>query len=95
MKFAFHRSLWKEVKKLSLILAEEVDCEAPKDTQIQSPTTLTVSSCYDIGEIVSLGGLEKLSFHEKYSILKNHFKPYKIYVFPKVHLHGCQRSCKI
>ena len=85
----------KEVKKLSQILAREVDFEAPKDTQIQSPTTVTVSSCYDIGEIVSLGGLEKLSSHEKYSILKNHFKPYKTYVFPKVHLHGCQRSCKI
>ena len=42
-----------------------------------------------------MGGLEKLSSHEKYSILKNHFKPYKTYVFPKVHLHGCQRSCKI
>ena len=62
---------------------------------MQSPTTVTVSSCYDIGEIVSLGGLEKLSSHEKYSILKSHFKPYKTYVFPKVHLHGCQRSCKI
>ena len=84
--------LRKEVKKLSLILAGEVDFEAPKDTQIQSPTTVTVSSCYDIGEIVSLGGLEKLSCHEKYSILKNHFKTYKIYVFLKVHLHRCQRS---
>ena len=31
--------LRKEVKKLSLILAGEVDFEAPKDTQIQSPTT--------------------------------------------------------
>ena len=69
--------------------------ETPKDTQMQSPTTITVSSCYDIGEIVSLGGLEKLSSHEKYSILKSHFKPYKNYVFPKVNLHGCQRSCKI
>ena len=95
MKFAFHRSLWKEVKKLALIFAREVDCKAPKNTQIQSPTTVTVSSCYDIGAIVSLGCLEKPSSHEKYSILKNHFKPYKTYVFPQVHLHGNQRSCKI
>ena len=95
MNLLFTVPLRKEVKKLSLILAGEVDFEAPDDTQIQSPTTVTVSSCYDIGEIVSLGGLEKLSSHEKYSILKNHFKPYKTYVFPKVHLHGCQRSCKI
>ena len=80
---------------VSLILTGKVDFEAPKETQIQSPTTVTVSSCYDIGETVSLGGLEKLFSHEKYSILKNHFKPYKTYVFPKVHLHGCQRSCKI
>ena len=77
------------------MLAGEVDCETPKDTQMQSPTTVTVSSCYDIGEIVSLGGLEKLSSHEKYSILKSHFKPYKTYIFSKVHLYGCQRSCKI
>ena len=95
MNLLFTVPLRKEVKKLSLILAGEVDFEAPKDTHIQSPTTVTVSSCYDIREIVSLGGLEKLSSHEKYSILKNHFKPYKTYVFLKVHLHGCQRSCKI
>ena len=95
MNLLFTVPLRKEVKKLSLILAGEVDFEAPKDTQIQLPTTVTISLCYDIGEIVSLGGLEKLSSHEKYSILKNHFKPYKTYVFPKVHLHGCQRSCKI
>ena len=81
--------LRKEVKKLSEILAGEIDFEAPKETQIQLPTTVSVSSCYDIGEIVSLGGLEKLSSHEKYSILKNHFKPYKTYVF------RCERSCKI
>ena len=62
---------------------------------MQSPTTVTVSSYYDIGEIVSLGGLKKLSSREKYSVLKNHFKPYKNYVFPKIHLHGCQRSSKI
>ena len=84
-----------EVKNFSLILAGKVDCEAPKDTQIQSSTTVTVSSCYDIGEVVSLGGLEKLSSCEKYSILKNHFKLYKSYVLPKVHLHACKRSCKI
>ena len=28
-------------------------------------------------------------------ILKSHFKLYKTYAFPKVHLHGCQRSCRI
>ena len=92
MNLLFTVPLRKEVKKLSLILIGEVDFEAPKDTQIQSSTTATVSPCYDIGEIVSLGGLEKLSCHEKYSILKNHFKTYKIYVFLKVHLHRCQRS---
>ena len=85
----------KEVKELSLILTGEVAFEASKDTQIQSPTVVTVSSCYDIGQMVSLSGLEKLSSHEMYSILKNHFKPYKTYAFPKVYLHGCQRSCKI
>ena len=91
MKFDFPRLLWKEMKKLSLILAGKVDCEEPKDTQIQSPTTVTVSSCYDIEEIVSLGGLEKLPSHEKYWILKNNFKPCKTFV----PLHGRQRSCKI
>ena len=34
---------------------------------MQSPTTVTVSLCYDIGEMF----------------------------IPKVHLHGCQRSCEI
>ena len=52
------------------MFAGKIDCEAPKDTPIQSPTTVTVSWCYDNGEIVSLGGLEKLSSHEKCSILK-------------------------
>ena len=52
MNLVFTAPLRKEVKKLSLILAGEVDFEAPKDAQIQSPTTVTVSSCYDIGEIV-------------------------------------------
>ena len=85
--------LRKELKKLSLILAGAVDFGAPKDTQIQSPTTVTVLSCYQIGDIVSLGGLEKLSSHEKHSKLKNHFKPCKTYISPKVHLHGCQSSC--
>ena len=28
-------------------------------------------------------------------IMKSHFKLYKTYAFPKVHLHRCQRSCKI
>ena len=83
MKFAFHGSLWREVKKLCLIPT----LEAPEDTQIQSPTTVTMSSRYNgIGEIVSLGGLEKLSSHKKYSILKNHFKLSKTYVFPKIHI---------
>ena len=95
MNLLFTVPLRKEVKKLSLILAGEVDVEAPKDTQTQSPAIVTMSSYYDIGEKVYLGGLEKLSSHEKYSILKNHFKPYKTYVFPKVRPHGCQRSCKI
>ena len=91
-------SQWKKEntnKKLSSLLTDEADCKAPKDTQIQSPTTVTVSSCYDVREIVSLCGLEKLSSHKKYSILKNHFKANKTYIFRKVHLHGCQRSCKI
>ena len=44
--------------------------------------------------MVSLGGLKKLFSYEKYSIRKNHFKTYKN-IFPKVNLHGCQRSCKI
>ena len=57
MKFDFTDPLRKEFKKLSLLLAEEVDFEAPKNTQIQSPTTVPVPSCYDIREIVSLGGL--------------------------------------
>ena len=90
MNWLFTVPLRKEVKKLSLILAGEVDFGAPKDTRIQSPTTVTVSSRHDIGAIVYLSSFEKLSLHEKYSILKNHFKPYKTYVFPKVHLHGCQ-----
>ena len=54
-----------------------------------------MSSCYDIREKVSLGGLEKLSSHEKYSILKNHFKANKACIFQNFHLHGCQSSCKI
>ena len=58
MKFDLNRSLWREVEKLSLILAGEVVSEAPNDTQIQSPTTATVLSCCDIGLIVSVGGLE-------------------------------------
>ena len=62
---------------------------------MQSPNAVTVSSCYHTGGIVPMSGLEKLSFHENYSILKNHFKLYKTYVFPKVHLHSSQRSCKI
>ena len=62
MNFLFTVPLRKEAKKLSLILADEVDFEAPKDTQIQSPATVTVSSYYDIGEIVSLGGLESFLF---------------------------------
>ena len=95
MKFPFHRSLRRGVRKLSLILTGEADCETPKDTQMQWPTTVTVSSCYDIREIVSLGGLEKLSSHEKYSILKNLFKINKTYIFLKVHLDGCQRSWKV
>ena len=57
MKFAFTDPLRKEFKKLSLLLAEEFDFEAPKNTQIQLPTTVPVSSRYDIGQIVSLGGL--------------------------------------
>ena len=42
MNLIFTVPLRKKVKKLSLILADEVDFEAPKDTQIQSPTTVTV-----------------------------------------------------
>ena len=54
-----------------------------------------MSSCHDIREIGSLGALEKLSSHEKYLVLKNHFKASKTFISPKVHLHGCQKSCKI
>ena len=43
MNLLFTVPLRKEVK-LSLIHAGEVDFEAPMDTQIQSPTTVTVSS---------------------------------------------------
>ena len=71
MDLLFTIPLRKEVKKLSLILAGEVDFEEPKNTHIQSPTTVTVSSYYDIGEIVSLGGLEKLSCHESYNTTSN------------------------
>ena len=74
-------SQWKKEntnKKLSSLLTHEADCKAPNDTQIQSPTTVTVPSCYDVREIVSLCGLEKLSSHKKYSILKNHFKAAKL-----------------
>ena len=52
-----------------------------------------MSSCYDVREIVSSGGLEKLPSHEKFSMLKNHFKANKTYIFSNVHLHGCQSSC--
>ena len=62
MKFDFHRSLRKNVKKVSLITAGQVDCETPKETQIKLPTTVTVSSCCNIGNIISLGSLEKVFF---------------------------------
>ena len=65
MKFAFYRSLRKNVKKVSLITTGQVDCETPKETQMQLPTTVTVSSYCNIGNIISLGGLEKLSSYEK------------------------------
>ena len=67
----------------------------PVILQIQSPTTVTVSSYCHIGEIISLDSLGKLSSQEKCSILKKHFKPKKTYVFPKVHLYRSQRSRKI
>ena len=62
---------------------------------MQSPNTFTVSSCHHTGRIVSMGGLEKLSSHENYSIWKNHLKLCKTYVFQKVNLHSSQRFCKI
>ena len=30
----------------------KLECETPKDTHMQSPTTVSVSSCYDVREIV-------------------------------------------
>ena len=53
---------------------QEVSCEAPKDAPIQSPTTVTVSSCYETGEIVSLGGLKKLSFFAITFFFRDHFE---------------------
>ena len=78
-------SQWKKEntnKKLSSLITGEANLEAPNDTQIQSPTTVAVSSCNDVREIVScVGGLEKLSSHKKYSNLKNRFKANKTYIF--------------
>ena len=91
MKFSFHRSLWKEARNF-LWYSQEKLTEKHPDT-IGNYCYYVIMLC--IREKVSLGGLEKLSSNEKYSILKNHFKANKTYIFQNVHLHGCQSSCKI
>ena len=46
------------------------------------------------GKILSSRGPSTLSDHEKYKILKNHFKPGVNFNFLKKLLHACNRSCK-
>ena len=46
------------------------------------------------GKILSSRGPSTLSDHEKYKILKNHFKPGVNFNFLRKLLHACNRSCK-
>ena len=82
------------MKKLSLILAGEFDYKGKGHSDAIANYCYCVTY-YNIGEIVSLAGLEKLSSNKWYLILENQFKPHKTYVFPKVHFHVCQSTCKI
>ena len=60
-----------------------------------SSETFAPFKIYDLGEILSLRNPSStLSDHEKYKILKNHFKPDVNLNFPKKILHNCNRSCK-
>ena len=61
-----------------------------------SSETFAPFEIYDLGEILSSRNPSStLSDHEKYKILKNHFKPDVNFNFPKKLLHNCNRLCKI
>lgn len=55
----------------------------------------TAEKRVDIAQVLSSTGVKYLTDHEKYKILKNHFKPSLDYSFPKKFLHSCNRMCKL
>ena len=59
-----------------------------------SSETFALFEICDLGKILSSRDPSTLSDHEKYKILKNHFKPDVNFNFPKKLLHTCNRSCK-
>ena len=66
--------------------------ENPLDS---SSETFTLLEIYDLGEILSSKNPSFiLPDHEKYKILKNHFKPDVNFNFPKKLLHNCNCLCK-
>ena len=60
-----------------------------------SSETFAPFEIYDLERILSSRDPSTLSGHEKYKILKNHFKPDVNFNFPNNLLHACNRSCKI